>query len=229
MTHSRPGIPSARVAGVAQVVSVNVGLPRTVNHHGKAVTTAIWKRPVTGRLAVRGVNLDGDDQADRSVHGGVDKAVYAYAREDYQWWGAELGAVTLEAGTFGENLTVAGIDLNAAEIGERWQVGSALLEVSEPRFPCFKLGIRMGDPKFLKRFAAARRPGAYLRIIEEGDLEAGDQIEVVDRPGHAVTIGLFAEAYLGDRSRLVELLAADALSASWRAWILDRTGNPADG
>ena len=227
MTPRRPRIPSPRVAPVAEVVSVNVGLPRTVEHQGKAVTTAIWKRPVSGRVAVRGVNLDGDNQADRSVHGGVDKAVYAYAREDYQWWGGELGAETLEAGTFGENLTVAGIDLSAAEVGERWQVGSALLEVSEPRFPCFKLGIRMGDPKFLKRFAAARRPGAYLRIIEEGELEAGDQIAVVDRPGHAVTIGLFAEAYLGDRSRLVELLAADALSPTWRAWIHERTANRA--
>jgi MOSC domain-containing protein YiiM len=137
----------------------------------------------------------------------------------------ELGAEALEAGTFGENLTVSGLDLNAAKVGERWRVGSALLEVSEPRFPCFKLGIRMGDPTFLKRFAAARRPGAYLRIAEEGELGAGDEIEVVDRPRHRVTIGLFAEAYLGDRSRLLDLLAADALSATWRAWILERTGN----
>jgi MOSC domain-containing protein YiiM len=214
-----PEMPSAHVTGVAKVGSVNVGMPRTVGHNGKEVTTAIWKRPVTGRIAVRGVNLEGDDQADRSVHGGVDKAVYAYAREDYEWWSAELGSEALEPGTFGENLTVSGIDLNAAEVGERWRVGSALLEVSEPRFPCLKLGIRMGDPKFLKRFAAARRPGAYLRIIEEGELGAGDRIEIVDRPGHGVTIGLFAQAYLGDRSRLGELLTADALSHAWRIWI----------
>jgi MOSC domain-containing protein YiiM len=213
----------------ARVVSVNVGAPRTVEHLGRVVTTAIWKRPVTGRVAVRGVNLAGDDQADRSVHGGVDKAVYAYAREDYEWWAGELGTDALQAGTFGENLTVSGLDLGAAEVGERWRVGSALLEVSEPRFPCFKLGIRMGDPTFLKRFAAARRPGLYLRIVEEGELGAGDDIEVVDRPSHGVTIGLFAEAYLGDRSRLVDLLAADALSATWRAWILERTGSPAAG
>jgi MOSC domain-containing protein YiiM len=214
-------------AGPAKVVSVNVGAPETVEHRGRVVLTAIWKRPVSGRVAVRGVNLAGDDQADRSVHGGADKAVYAYAREDYEWWAGELGAEALEAGTFGENLTVSGLDLNAAKVGERWRVGSALLEVSEPRFPCFKLGIRMGDPKFLKRFAAARRPGLYLRIAEEGELGAGDDIEVVDRPRHAVTIGLFAEAYLGDRGRLVDLLAADALSASWRAWILERTGSRA--
>jgi MOSC domain-containing protein YiiM len=215
------------VAGPAKVVSVNVGAPETVEHRDRVVLTAIWKRPVSGRVAVRGVNLAGDDQADRSVHGGVDKAVYAYAREDYEWWAGELGAEALEPGTFGENLTVSGLDLNTAKVGERWRVGSALLEVSEPRFPCFKLGLRMGDPKFLKRFAAARRPGLYLRIAEEGELGAGDDIEVVDRPRHAVTIGLFAEAYLGDRGRLVDLLAADALSATWRAWILERSGSRA--
>jgi MOSC domain-containing protein YiiM len=219
---------SAAVTGSGKLVSVNVGRPRTVERAGTLVTTAIWKRPVSGRVAVRGVNLAGDEQADRSVHGGVDKAVYAYAREDYEWWGGELGTDSPEPGTFGENLTVSGLDLNAAEVGERWRVGSVLLEVSEPRFPCFKLGIRMGDPRFLKRFAASRRPGTYLRIVEEGDLGAGDAIEVVERPRHGVTIGLFAEAYLGDRSRLVDLLAADALSAGWRAWILERTGARAD-
>jgi MOSC domain-containing protein YiiM len=213
--------------GPAKVVSVNVGAPRTVKYGRRIVSTAIWKRPVGGRVAVRGVNIAGDDQADRSVHGGVDKAVYAYSREDYEWWAGELASDVPQAGTFGENLTVSGLDLNAAEVGERWRVGSALLEVSEPRFPCFKLGIRMDDPKFLKRFAAARRPGLYLRIVEEGDLGAGDDIEVIDRPGHGVTIGLFTEAYLGDRSRLIELLAADALSATWRAWILQRTASRA--
>jgi MOSC domain-containing protein YiiM len=204
------------------LVSVNVGMPRTVEHGGRTVRTAIWKRPVTGRVEVRGVNLGGDGQADRLVHGGVDKAVYAYAQEDYEWWGVELGTEALGPGTFGENLTVAGIDLGAIEVGERWRVGATLLEVSEPRFPCFKLGIRMGDPSFLKRFAAARRPGSYLRILEEGDLGAGDPIEVVDRPGHGVTIGLFAEAFLGDRGLLDELLAADALSETGRTWIDER-------
>jgi MOSC domain-containing protein YiiM len=221
-------MPAARVTGAAKIVSVNVGMPQTVEHNGKEVTTAIWKRPVMGRIAVRGVNLDGDDQADRSVHGGVDKAVYAYAREDYDWWSTELGSA-LEPGTFGDNLTVSGIDLNAAEVGERWRAGPALLEVSEPRFPCFKLGIRMGDPKFLKRFAAARRPGTYLRIVGEGDLGAGDRIEIADRPGHGVTIGLFAEAYLGDRSRLGELLSADALSHEWRTWIEEHARHRSGG
>lgn len=209
---------------MARVLSVNVGVPRPAPYRGKRVMTAIYKAPVAGPVALHGVNLAGDDQADRSVHGGVDKAVYSYASEDYEWWGAELGRDPLAPGTFGENLTTAGIDLGDSLIGERWRVGATLLEVSEPRFPCFKLGIRMGDQKFLKRFAAARRPGAYLRIVEEGELAAGDAIEVVSRPAHEVTIGLFAEAYLGDRALLAELLAAEALSPSWRAWIEERLG-----
>lgn len=206
---------------IPSVLSVNVGEPRTVDYRGELVTTAIWKQPVGGRIAVRGVNLAGDDQADRSVHGGVDKAVYSYSREDYDWWESELGQA-LQPGTFGENLTVRSLDPTAAEVGERWRVGSAVLEVSEPRFPCFKLGIRMDDPRFLKRFAAARRPGAYLRIIEEGEVGAGDAIEVVDRPRHGVTIGRFNDAFLGDREELPGLLAADQLSDEWRSWITER-------
>jgi MOSC domain-containing protein YiiM len=205
---------------VGKVLSVNVGRPRTVEHNGRLVTTAIYKQPVAGRIAVRGVNLDGDDQADRTVHGGVDKAVYAYAREDYDWWESELGR-EVGPGTFGENLTVAGIDLREALVGERWRVGSAELEVSEPRFPCFKLGIRMGDPRFLKRFAAARRPGTYLRIVGEGEIGAGDRIEPLSRPSHEVTIGEFAEAYLGDRDGLGRLLEAEQLSDRWREWIAE--------
>src|SRR3954453_17354138 len=204
----------------ARVLSVNVGPVRDVAWRGEVVSTAIWKSPVEGRVALRGVNLAGDDQADRTVHGGPDKAVYAYAREDYEWWASELGR-SLEPGTFGENLTVAGLDLNAALIGERWEAGTALLEVSEPRFPCFKLGIRMGDPRFLRRFAQARRPGTYLRIVSEGDVGAGDPIEVASRPEHGVTIGKFANAFLADRKQLPDLLAAEQLSDDWRSWIAD--------
>jgi MOSC domain-containing protein YiiM len=201
-----------------RVVSVNVGQVRTVEHDGGTVTTGIWKEPVDGRVAVRGVNLDGDDQADRSVHGGVDKAVYSYAFEDYEWWSIELGR-RLGAGTFGENLTIEGFDLREAVVGQRWRVGTALLEISEPRFPCFKLGIRMDDPRFLKRFASARRPGSYLRIAEEGELGAGDPIEIVSTPEHGLTIGEFNEAYLGNRAALRDLLRADQLSETWRGWI----------
>jgi MOSC domain-containing protein YiiM len=169
-----------------RIVSVNVGLQRTLEWRGRTVTTGIWKAPVEGPVVVEGVNLHADDQADRRVHGGVDKAVYAYAVEDYRWW-AEQG-VPYEPGRFGENLTTAGIDLGACRIGDRWQVGTALLEVSQPRSPCFKLGIRMGDDAFPDRFAAAGRPGTYLRIVGAGEVVAGDAIAVEATHLPAVTV-----------------------------------------
>ena len=202
------------------LVSVNVGTPRPISYRGKQVMTGIFKEPVAGRAALRGVNIDGDEQADREVHGGVDKAIYAYSREDYEWWESEL-ARPMGPGTFGENLTTSGVDLNEAVIGERWRVGSAVLEVSEPRFPCFKLGVKMGTQGFIKRFANARRPGTYLRIVEGGELGAGDEITVIHRPQHGVTVGRFANAYLGDRDELEDILAADQLSEKWREWIID--------
>ena len=160
-------------------MSVNVGTPRTTEWHGRQVTSGIWKAPVDGRIAVRGVNLDGDDQADRRVHGGERKAVYAYASEDYAWWAGELGlAEPLPAATFGENLTTAGLVLEACRVGEQWTVGDTVLEVVQPRFPCFKLGMRMGDAGFKDRFAAASRPGVYLRIVTAGTIGAGDAITV---------------------------------------------------
>src|SRR4051794_887216 len=150
----------------ARIVSVNVATPRTVDWQGRRVRSAIWKEPVDGPITVEGVNLIGDGQADRRVHGGPDKAVYAYATEDYDWWATSLGP--LAAGTFGENLTTVGIDLTACCIGDRWHVGTAVLEVAQPRQPCFKLGMRMGDPGFPDVFESAGRPGAYLRITGEG-------------------------------------------------------------
>ena len=196
---------------------MNVAEIREVPRGGRMVKTGIWKLPVDGPVAVRGVNVEGDEQADRSVHGGVDKAVYSYSREDIDWWEGELGR-TLPNGVFGENLTLRGLDPAAALIGERWRVGSVLLEVSEPRFPCWKLGVRFGDPRMVKRFAAARRPGAYLRIVEQGRLAAGDAVEVVSRPDHGLTIARFAHAFLEDRSQLSRLLIPD-VSQQWRDWV----------
>lgn len=157
---------------MAAVISVNVGTPRSVEWNRQRFTTAIVKRPVQGSRLISGVNVDGDDQADRRVHGGTNKAVYAYAAEDYAWWSQELGR-EIKPASFGENLTVTGVDLSELHIGERWRVGTALLEVSEPRVPCFKLGYAMEDPGFLKRFALALRLGTYFRIIEPGTVEAG--------------------------------------------------------
>ena len=194
------------MAGVVE--SVNVGTPREVGWRGQVVRTAIWKDPVPGRVRVRGTNVDGDTQANPEVHGGVDKAVYAYAAEDYEWWGAELGG-ELGPGTFGDNLTLRGIDVSGAVVGERWRVGGTLLEVSGPRAPCFKLGIRMGSQLFPRRFAAARRPGAYLRILAEGDVAAGDPGEVGHRPGHGLTVAEVSRISHDDPSEL---------AGTWRRW-----------
>lgn len=183
--------------------------------------TAIVKSPVAGRVAVAGENVAGDVQADRRVHGGPDQAVYAYAREDYAWWEGELGR-ELGPGTFGENLTVEGVEVTGARIGERWRVGTALLEVTAPRIPCFKLRHRMGEPGFVKRFSVAARPGAYLRILEPGEVGAGDALTVVERPGHDVTIAVVNAALLGDHTLAPRLLEAPALPAKVRAWAQER-------
>ncbi|MFL5859754.1 MAG: MOSC domain-containing protein [Solirubrobacteraceae bacterium] len=198
------------------VESLNVGAPKRVRVNGDTVLTAIWKHPVSGRVPLRGVNVLGDDQADRSVHGGPDKAVYAYAREDIDWWEAEL-ARPLGTAPFGENLTLRGLPVSEAVIGEQWAVGSARLQVAQPRLPCFKLGLRMSDPRFLKRFAAAGRPGAYLRIMREGDIAAGDEVTVLHRPAHAVTTALVSRALLGEHHLLPAALAAPELPGDLRA------------
>ncbi len=208
-----------RAAG--RVESVNVGAPRPVELEGRTIWTAIWKTPVEGRVALRGVNLQGDDQAERTVHGGPDKAVYAYAAEDTELWESELGE-PLGSAPFGENLTVRGLPVSEAVIGERWEVGTALLEVAQPRLPCFKLGLRMGDPRFVARFAEADRPGAYLRVVREGDIGAGDAIEVVSRPAHGVTSALVARAILRDGTLLGAAAQAPELAADLRGWVIKR-------
>ena len=199
------------------VGSVNVGAPREVAWRGRTVTTAIWKDPVPGRVRARGVNLDGDQQADRRVHGGADKALYAYAAEDLEWWAGELGR-ELPPGSFGENLTLRGVDVGGAVVGERWQVGDSLLEVAQPRTPCYKLGIRMGSQRFPARFAAAGRPGAYLRILSEGTAAAGDPVEVVHRPGHGLTVAEVARIYHADHAAAGRLLQVPELPGTWRRW-----------
>ncbi len=201
----------------ARLVSVNVGRPRTIRWRDRTITSAIWKEPIAGPISVRGVNLDGDDQADRLVHGGPDKAVYAYALDDYHFWAEEFG-IAIEPGLFGENLTIGGLDVNQARIGERWQIGTAILEVSQPRVPCYKLGIRLQDPFFPRRFAAAGRPGAYLRILQEGLVAVGDAVSVVYRPEHALTAALVARAYHSDRTLLPLLLEVPELAPVWRSW-----------
>jgi MOSC domain-containing protein YiiM len=197
-------------------VAVCVGRPAAHEWLGKLVRTAIFKEPAAGRVAARGGNLEGDEQA-FAAHGGPDKAVYAYAAEDSAWWAAQVGR-SLEPGAFGENLTLRGVDVTGAAVGERWRVGDALLEVREPRLPCLKLGLRLGDRRLPPRFARAGRPGAYLAIVEEGDLGAGDAVTVAHRPAHGVTVGLVAQAYHRDRGLAPRLLDARELPAGWRRW-----------
>jgi MOSC domain-containing protein YiiM len=170
-----------------RIVSVNVGRPQLVEWHGRTVKTAIFKEPVDGPVLASDVNMSGDDQADRRVHGGPDKSVYAYAAGDYDWWESELGK-RLGPGTFGENLTTDGVDLGQSRIGDRWHVGEAVFEVAQPREPCFKLGMRMGDAAFVGRFEEARRPGAYLRIVKPGMVAAGGAIVVVPAAPPAIRL-----------------------------------------
>jgi len=214
-----PGRQADDESGV--LVDVHVGRAREVPTNREPVTTAIWKNRVQGRVAVRGVNIEGDEQADTSVHGGPDKAVYAYAEEEVAIWRRELGRDLGEA-AFGQNLTTRGVDVSGAVIGERWAIGAALFEVAQPRQPCFKLGLRVGEPGFVRRFAHASRPGAYLRIVEEGDIGAGDPITITSRPDHAVTCRIVSDAILRDPSLLPAVVQAPQLPAGLRAWMLDR-------
>jgi MOSC domain-containing protein YiiM len=203
-----------------RVLSVNVGRAREFDYNGRPAKSAIWKSPVTGRIAARGVNLEGDEQADRKAHGGSDKAVYAYAIEDVRWWKQQIGR-SLVCGEFGENLTTEGIEVNNALIGERWEIGTTVLEVSEPRIPCWRLGVRMNDQMFPRRFTEALRPGTYLRIVVEGDVGAGDEIRVVERPDHNLTIRDVFRIYTRDRDEVERLLVVPRMPESWMRWAND--------
>lgn len=209
-------------AARGRLLSVNAGATQTFTDGKRVFTSAIAKRPRAGRVALHGVNLDGDDQADRQAHGGPDRALYAYASEDYAWWEGELGR-PLAPGLFGENLTLRGIDVNGAVVGERWRVGNAILRVTSPRIPCYKLAHVVGESDFVKRFAAALRPGAYLAIVEEGDVGAGDDVEVLAKPSNSVTLADFAHVYFSDHARIGELLDVPGMTDAWRAWAAERT------
>lgn len=204
------------------VLSVQVGGPRTWRWLGREVVTSIVKHPVAGPVRVRHHNLEGDDQSDRKSHGGADKAVYAYAREDEDWWESELGR-RVPGGSFGENLTTVGLDLTGAVIGQTWRVGTVVLQVSEPRTPCWKLGLAFGDPGFPRRAAAARRPGVLLRVLREGTLQAGDAVTLDQPPAHGVTAADINRIYYGDVKDLSALLDTPELAAHWRGWAEHRT------
>jgi MOSC domain-containing protein YiiM len=201
------------------VISVNVGTPKSADWAGIG-STAMDKQPVAGRVGVRTLGIDGDQVGDTKHHGGVDQAVYAFAREDLDWWAKELDQ-EIRDGMFAENLTTLGIDVNEAEVGERWRVGSVELEVASVRIPCndFKNWMGLGgydNRQWVKRFTQVGRPGPYLRVVTEGEIGAGDELTVVHRPGHGVTTSMMFRALTTEAELLPELLKVDGLVAEAR-------------
>src|SRR5712691_9682319 len=181
-----------------KIISVNVGVPREVEWHGRRVWTSIWKTPKEGRVPVGKVNLEGDKQSDLSVHGGAEKAVYAYPGEHYAFWRTELPDFDLAWGSFGENLTTEGVLESAVMIGDQIQIGSAQFLVTQPRMPCFKLAIRFGRDDMVKRFLQSGRTGFYLAVLREGDVAAGDAIDFTVRDRHGLSVADVAQLYARD-------------------------------
>lgn len=214
------------IVSAMKILSVNVGHPRQVFSDGKPVTTGIYKSPVHGRVKVTSLNLEGDRQADLSVHGGRNKAVYAYPSEHYAYWQRELPGIEMPWGMFGENLTLEGLLEDEAHIGDRFQMGTAILMVTQPRLPCYKLGIRFGRDDMPERFFSSRRTGFYFAVVEEGELGEGDTAEPIHRDPNRISISnLLSLCYDDDRqdAQLVErALNVEALSPSWRKQVFKR-------
>jgi MOSC domain-containing protein YiiM len=201
-----------------KLISVNVGLPREVEWRGKTVPTSIFKAPVFGSVRVEKLNLDGDRQSDLSVHGGRDKAVYAYPSEHYAFWRTQLPGVDLAWGAFGENFTTEGLLEDHVCIGDQVRCGSAELVVTQPRMPCFKLGIRFGRPDMVKRFQRSGRPGFYLAVLREGEAGAGDPIELVAGQQDRVSVAEIARMYTDDAADQRLLRRASELPGLPEAW-----------
>ena len=202
-----------------KIVSINVSRPRLVVSNGQTVSTGIYKTPVTGAVMLRTLNLDGDRQADLTVHGGPTKAAYAYPSEHYSYWRKELPGMELPWGMFGENFTVEGLDESKVNIGDRFRLGSAEVTVTEPRMPCYKLGIKFGRTDILKRFLASGRTGFYFSVQRESEVEAGDEIELIERDPNDVTVADITRLYAHARSDIEMMrraIALEALPQSWR-------------
>jgi MOSC domain-containing protein YiiM len=208
-----------------RVISVNVGLPREVVWQGIQVETAIFKDPVEGPVKVNELNLAGDQQADLTVHGGPEKAVYAYPAEHYEYWRKELPTVAFSPGKFGENLTTKGLGEDTLCIGDRLRIGTALLMVTQPRLPCYKLEVRFGRDDMIKRFLASGRSGFYFSVIELGEVRSGSEIEVLSRDGNKVSVADIQQLYLGqnrDQKLLERAIQVSALPENWKGSLLQR-------
>ena len=195
-------------------MSVNRGKEADMLIGGKPGRTAIDKRPVNGPVAVGLLGLAGDEYADKQHHGGPDQALYAYAREDLDWWTEQLGR-ELRNGVFGENITTAGIDVSAASIGETWRIGTAVVQITAPRIPCVTFQSWLDEPHWVKRFAAAGRPGAYMRVLTEGVVQPEDELGVLSRPDQEVTVTDSMRAYYGDRQIMRRLLEVEGRGSKW--------------
>jgi len=208
-----------------KIISVNVGMPKIIEVDGQMVTTSIFKEPVAGRVAVRRHNLDGDGQADLTVHGGKDKAVYAYPAEHYEFWKRELPKMQLPCGMFGENLTTSGLFEKETNIGDTFKIGTTILQVTQPRLPCFKLAIKFGRTDIIKRFMQSERSGIYFSIIEEGDLAADDSIEPLEQAEPSVTVTDIVRLYSTEKTNqdlLRRAITVTALPEAWRDYFRQR-------
>src|SRR5579863_9066695 len=211
-----------------KLLSVNCGLPRQVDWHGTAVTTSIYKEPVSDRVTLRKLNLDGDRQSDLTVHGGEYKAVYCYPIEHYEYWKSELPGHALPMGAFGENFTVSGMDENSVFIGDRFSIGSAEVVVSQPRLPCYKLGIRFGSDDMVKRFLASGLTGFYLTVSREGQVGAGDEIVPLSHDPEAIPVSAVTRLYIAkeynteDLRQVQKATELTALPDSWKQYLYER-------
>lgn len=230
MTTRTAGEERARTPGAMSVETIAVGGPRSVSWQGQEVVTSIFKTPVPGPVLARGHNLEGDRQSDPKVHGGEFKAVYAYAAEHYDFWRAKL-ARELEPASFGENLTIRGLDEPDLCIGDVVRIGEAELEATLPRLPCFKLGIRFGDPRMVKTFSQSRRWGIYFRIAREGRIALGDAVTIVHRDPARLPVYDIARVYVLDHEDVDtarRLAAHERLDPSWRDWFLKKLAGAKD-
>jgi len=212
-----------------KIISVNVGLPRLVLRDYEPVSTGIFKEPVAGRVTMRTLNLDGDRQADLSVHGGPQKAVYVYPSEHYDFWKQELPDMDLPWGVFGENLTTTGLFETEINIGDKFRIGAGEVMVTQPRMPCFKLGIRFDRTDMLKRFLMSERSGFYLSVLKEGEIGAGDEFQLLEKNTSGVRVVDITRLFSSDKGN-VELMrraiATEGLTESWREYFIEQLENP---
>lgn len=208
-----------------KIISINVGLPRGVPWQGKIITTAIFKTPIQGIIRLRCINLDGDQQADLSVHGGTHKAVYAYPSEHYEYWKNQLPDKNFTWGNFGENFTTIGVFEDEINIGDTFRVGTAEVKATQPRMPCFKLGIRFDRPDMVKRFLASKRTGIYFSVVKEGEVRAGDSIELISRDPNEIRITEITRLFAfekDDIDGIRRILQSEIVTENWREYFHDQ-------